>query len=70
VTIRKPPSHPEMVKEMKNQSYGTKLVQMTFTRETCPPVTLNGQKISQAEDAKYLVTFRSQTKLEETISIY
>jgi len=30
-------------------------VQMIFTtRETCPPITLNGIKISQAEDAKYL----------------
>jgi len=29
---------------------------MIFTtrRETCPPVTLNGQRIPQAEDAKYL----------------
>jgi len=34
----------------------TKSVQVTFTtrRETCPLVTLNGQRILQADEAKYL----------------
>jgi len=42
---------------MENQSQWNKInTQVTFTirRETCPPVTLNGQRIPQADDAKYL----------------
>jgi len=35
---------------------GTKSILVIFTtqRETCPPVILNGQKIPQADDTKYL----------------
>jgi len=40
-----------------------KSVQVT-RREMCPPVTLNGLKISQAQDAKYLRP-RSQTELQK-----
>jgi len=40
---------------MENQNEA-KSVQVTFTthRKTCPPVTLNGLKIPQTKDVKYL----------------
>jgi len=45
-----------MAKKMENEVNGTKSVQVTFTtlKKTCPPVILNGVRISQAEDARYL----------------
>jgi len=56
VFTRKPFLHSEITKEMENQSQWAKSVQVTFSirGETCPPVILNGLKIPQAEDAKYL----------------
>jgi len=44
------------LKKWRIRVNGAKSVQVTFTtrREACPPVTLNGLKIPQTEDAKYL----------------
>jgi len=49
---------------MENQSQ----LQVIFTtrRETGPSVTLNEQRIPQADKTKYLEIYRSQTKLEKT----
>jgi len=43
-------------KRWRIKANGTKSIQVTFTtrKETCLPVTLNGQRIPQADKAKYL----------------
>jgi len=55
------------LKKRRIRVNGTKSVQVTFTtrRETCSAVILNGLKIPQAEDAKYLGLPRSQTEFEK-----
>jgi len=44
-----------LAKKWRIKANGTKSVQVTFTtcKETCP-VTLNGERIPEVEDAKYL----------------
>jgi len=49
-------------KKWRLKANGTKSVQVTFTirRETCLPVTMNGHRIPQADDIKYLGLYQDR----------
>jgi len=53
---KKPIPHSDMAKKWRIKVNGAKSVQVSFTtrRKTCPPVILNGVRIPQAENARYL----------------